>query len=177
VRSTPIALRYNGTGWSEISTSLPFVAENSTAAFDPLIGKPVLFDGAETWAFDGQQWAKQSTVASPAIRRGSHMIYDYARQQIVLFGGESVAGGMLTDLWAFGFRTASGTRDACLAGQDSDGDGLIACGDPDCFGRCFPLCALADPANPPCDLSLPRCGDLICNPTLEGRDLCPMDCP
>jgi hypothetical protein len=66
----------------------------------------------------------------------------------------------------------------CLGGFDGDGDGLIGCDDPDCWGRCTPLCPPDSTPDWPddCDTALPHCGDGVCNPNLETQRLCPGDC-
>lgn len=58
------------------------------------------------------------------------------------------------------------------ASEDRDLDGLAGCEDPDCFGRCEPLC----PAGAFTGCTSPRCGDGTCDPRREDRHICPQDC-
>jgi hypothetical protein len=63
--------------------------------------------------------------------------------------------------------------EACIESlDDTDGDTLAGCADPDCFGKCFPLC----PPGLSCDPLAPRCGDLTCG-AVEDYRICPSDCP
>jgi hypothetical protein len=119
------------------------------------------------------------------------MQYDTVHRAMLMIGaGVNLRGGFDQRVWRLSFALDSAPPDLCAANRDTDGDGLIGCGDgtdpadptrnadPDCYGRCFPLCALDSGALPAsCDVSQPHCGDGICNVTLEGQFLCPTDCP
>lgn len=52
----------------------------------------------EMWAWDGENWQQQFPINTPPTRFGAGMVYDKARQSILLFGGGS-GGGMLDDTW------------------------------------------------------------------------------
>ena len=69
----------------------------SAAAYDPAIGKLVLFGGMDglfnvtggTWtSVDGMTWTQQTPPTSPPARSGASMAYDPSIRQLVLFGGE-----------------------------------------------------------------------------------------
>jgi len=66
----------------------------------------------------------------------------------------------------------SSDGDDCSQALDGDGDGLIGCADPDCWGYCTPEC----PPGAVCSPTAARCGDGACNPSLENGQLCPADC-
>ncbi len=80
----------------------------------PDIGKAVLFGGtddssvfSDTWLFDGstitsdyRPW-QLLAIAGPEARYGHTMEYDAARGCIVLYGGKSLTGAELSDLWEF----------------------------------------------------------------------------
>jgi len=78
-------------------------------AYDPAIGKIVLFGGAgaydwpprnETWLFDGTSWtAGPAAPAGLAGRTGAGMAYDDALGKLVLFGGTGTAP--YNDTWLF----------------------------------------------------------------------------
>ena len=67
--------------------------------------------------------------------------------------------------------TAGDREETCSTRVDSDGDGLAACADPDCWTICTPRC-------PPGAISCgpATCGDGTCAPQLETRATCPADC-
>jgi hypothetical protein len=84
-------------------------------AYDPAIGKLVLFGGVtqaanggdriflnDTWTYDGKTWTKQSPTASPPARTGAAMAYDPNIGKLVLFGAsEPVAA----DTWTYDGKT------------------------------------------------------------------------
>jgi hypothetical protein len=97
---------YDGSHWTQQFPAMhPTERYGPAMAFDPAIGKVVLFGGSglnDTWTFDGAAWAKGTPATSPSKRYGSAMVYDPAIGKIVLFGG---AVGMfepsLTDTWTY----------------------------------------------------------------------------
>ena len=63
----------------------------------------VMFGGgrffSDTWEWDGAVWVQRGAGGPPG-RRGHKMVYDAARQRVVLFGGTPMAGGgSLSDTW------------------------------------------------------------------------------
>src|SRR5688572_20632777 len=75
---------YAGTGMTVV-----FGGEN-TAAGRTRIG--------ETWLWDGTGWTLTRTPG-PSPRMDVAMVYDQARDRIVLFGGQGPNGHMLADTW------------------------------------------------------------------------------
>ena len=57
--------------------------------------------GIETWVWDGTVWTKLSPATSPSVRGEVSMVYDSARQQVVLFGGEASSNSPLNDTWVW----------------------------------------------------------------------------
>lgn len=53
---------------------------------------------AETWEWDGLGWQQRGT-GGPAIRSGHRLVYDEARQRVVLFGGTASSNQQLADTW------------------------------------------------------------------------------
>lgn len=74
------------------------------AGFEPT-GQVVLFGGdgltsplGDTWVLTGNLWSPWNGAAPPA-RNGAAMVYDAARQRLVLFGGTSSGSSAMGDLW------------------------------------------------------------------------------
>jgi hypothetical protein len=110
---------------------------------NPADGKLTMGD---TWEYDGTDWTPRTTVnAAPPLNGPVPLIYDPVRRRLVL--------GLT---WTLSFVSDVPT-DLCIAGIDTDGDGLAGCADPDCAGVCA------------------QCGDHVCNDVLEGA-VCPIDC-
>jgi hypothetical protein len=99
------------TGWIQLvpQTSPPPRADASMA-FDAARGETVLFGGVtvpngkditllnDTWTWDGANWQRKLPATLPPARNGSNMVYDRARQNIVLFGG-GLTAALLDDTW------------------------------------------------------------------------------
>jgi cysteine-rich repeat protein len=186
--------QYDGSLWTKRDVAdEPKISSNADVAFDSTRKQVVAVNAGITWHLVRQtastwRWEQSSPAVSPSKLRAAALHYDPNHQQLVLFVGTSVFAETLdpvVDTWAYRF-SSSVAVDFCIAGLDSDGDGLFACGDaihkadPDCYGRCFPLCPIPslDPSQPACNLtSLPHCGDGVCNAFLEDTLLCPTDCP
>jgi len=77
------------------------VASGAAVAYDPGIGKVVLFGGSDanghqlsdTWTWDGTAWTKLSTPTSPPAREGATLGWDPTGRQLVLVGGTAAANG------------------------------------------------------------------------------------
>jgi len=119
----------------------------------------------DVWEWDGATWTTRQPEQSAGIREA--IVYDRLRHRIVTFGGRGTTLAQ-NDTWALAYRSLATPERCLLAGADEDGDGLAGCEDPDCWGRCSPLC-------PPATSCSPRCGDATCDP-LEDRLICPQDC-
>jgi hypothetical protein len=82
---------YDGTTWIQqhpaTSPALPGlylpVGSNGGMAYDPAIGKLVLYAG-QTWTYDGKTWTEQSPAASPIGRIGA-VTYDAALKKLLLY--------------------------------------------------------------------------------------------
>jgi Galactose oxidase, central domain len=83
--------------WSQISTtSNPSARHSMAMAYDPAIGKVVLYGGSvygnpqplgDTWTFDGQNWVQVSTSSSPGPLLNASMVFDAADNIVILYGG------------------------------------------------------------------------------------------
>ncbi|MCA8968329.1 MAG: hypothetical protein KDC95_01045 [Planctomycetes bacterium] len=88
---------WDGTTWSQVQVSNgPSARCCGSMIYDPARGVCVLFGGAlttqawdsdETWEYDGVTWTLRPTSVQPSARRGGHLVYDHARERVVLFGG------------------------------------------------------------------------------------------
>jgi cysteine-rich repeat protein len=76
-------------------------------AYDSVRNRLVVFGGLtgvagtpsnETWEWDGTTWTQRLTLVTPAARNGHAMVFDAARQRVVMFGGDGGAG-YLNDTW------------------------------------------------------------------------------
>ena len=174
---------WDGTTWTALSPStVPPGRCNHALAYNAERGRVTLFGGggsnnvihAGTWEWDGTNWTLLTPTTPMPIRTGHAMTYDSIRRAVVLFGG---FGSMLTaydtSLYRVGLTSPSTFESCADATTDADADGLSGCADPDCWGRCDPTC----PPLVSCAPARQRCGDGLCNASLEDAALCPADCP
>lgn len=92
-------------GWTGADWAL--VAGNSPSAFgdgfdmawDGQRGVLVVFTLSGTWEWNGTVW-QQRASGGPTPRTDARMVYDEARQKVVLFGGSAAnGGGLRRDTW------------------------------------------------------------------------------
>lgn len=109
---------WDGSRWEELVTVEPYPGIRSATAlvYEPAKARWLLFGGAndefynDTWSWDGRAWTELE-VAGPPPRAGHHLVYDEARQRVILFGGVGrPGGGPLTDIWEW-----DGETWACVA--------------------------------------------------------------
>lgn len=76
-------------------------------AYDVARDRIVLFGGvslgrerplSDTWEWDGSRWTRLMPTVSPAPRAAAAMVYDAARQRVVMYGG-ATQDGPLGDTW------------------------------------------------------------------------------
>lgn len=168
---------WDGAGWTEMSPAIwPPTRMFAAAAYDAARGTVIMFGGTsggafdDTWEWDGTTWSELHTVIAPAPRAEHVMVYDAVRGELVVFGGATPSDLSPRNTQAHRFTSRAFPADACVD-IDTDGDGLVGCDDPDCWGRCTPLC----PPGAACDPAAPHCGDGTCS-VLEDHRLCPADC-
>ncbi len=146
-------------------------------SYDPVAKETVLFGGRvdgsldqETWIWNGTRWAQTSPAGAFEATEGAGLIYDAQQHALLMLGGKTeLAYSSNATL----LRLASGSPETCdFVADDLDGDGLAGCADPDCWGRCTPLC----PPGTSCG-AVEQCGDGVCNLALEGEGWCTQDCP
>jgi hypothetical protein len=100
---------WNGTTWSEVSTTGPSARAGAQMAYDAESGQLVLFGGQgttdslnDTWTWNGttSTWTLIDLTTSPPARYYGSMTYDPAVSRLVLFGGVGSSGD-LADTWTW----------------------------------------------------------------------------
>ena len=103
---------WTGSNWvQKAPATSPSVRRQAMTSYDSVIQQVVLFAGDlpggaffpdEVWLWDGNNWRQQSQTPSPKTRSLGSMVYDGARQQVVLFGGVDFSTGQsLGDTWIY----------------------------------------------------------------------------
>ena len=97
--------------WQSVANGTPSARSVMAAAFDPVRNVSVVWGGAlfqpssvgtfynDTWEWDGSSWQQGPTVPV-AGRCGARIVYDTARSQMVLFGGQGQSS-FANDLWSY----------------------------------------------------------------------------
>ncbi|MEK7726756.1 MAG: hypothetical protein AAB354_00010 [candidate division KSB1 bacterium] len=97
---------WDGAHWRQLQVATPPPRAEASMVYDEARKRVVLFGGyhiangkmirfGDTWEWDGKQWS-QSNANGPSPRNGAALIYDAARERIVLFGGSGASG----ETWA-----------------------------------------------------------------------------
>jgi cysteine-rich repeat protein len=100
---TPSTWVWDGSKWSDVTPSVVPPKRTQTAlAYDANRQRVVLFGGCggpaascaagdlvfdDTWEWDGSSWTAVPTTVQPDARYGHSLVYDRARQRVVVFGG------------------------------------------------------------------------------------------
>ena len=97
---------WDGNNWTQQTpqTPLPRIFDTA-AAYDPVFHVVVEFGGDDgngpldsTWGWTGSNWVLGQPVQSPSARELHGMAYDFASQQMLVFGGS--ADIFLNDTWS-----------------------------------------------------------------------------
>jgi cysteine-rich repeat protein len=173
---------WDGTTWTDVSPATGPAARNwHSLTYDPQRRRVVLFGGIgnlvgetfdDVWEWDGKSWTEVAPATTTPGRYGTSLAYDAVNRRLVRFGGRTIALTSSNDTWQLAYESSEPIERCVVATADDDGDGLAGCADPDCWGRCAPLC----PPGAPCPPNAPRCGDGTCS-AVEDRFICPADCP
>jgi cysteine-rich repeat protein len=81
--------------WAQLTTMTPMMTPR-LIAYDESRDRVVMFNGSATWEWDGQRWINVSPAVGPTTAGFRRMVYDRARQRIVLVGGTAET---MTWLW------------------------------------------------------------------------------
>jgi hypothetical protein len=76
-------------------------------AYDPIVGEVVVFGGGSeavdqntTWTWDGTTWKQRHPSVSPPARELFGTVWDPARHEFLIFGGDLFSNGKLySDTW------------------------------------------------------------------------------
>jgi hypothetical protein len=165
---------WDGSTWTQMTSAVaPAPRFGHQMVYDAQRRAIIMTGGGfgDVWQWDGVAWTPVVSVDRPSVRNAAAMAYDAVRRRVVVFGGSGLTGD-LGDTWELQYEAPLQPIEACaLATADDDGDGLAGCSDPDCWGRCAPLC----PPGATCPATAPRCGDAACT-AVEDPFLCPADC-
>ncbi len=172
---------WDGITWTQASPVVsPPMRDVTRLTYDVLRGRVVMFGGAisgsipieydDLWEWDGTTWTERTPATLPSVRTEAGVTYDTVHGELLMFGGRAL-GTYDNSTWRYQYLSGSYPPDRCVAGEDTDGDGLVDCADPDCWGRCSPSC----PPGTTCDPTRPFCGDGTCS-SVEDSVVCPQDC-
>lgn len=97
--ATPQTWEYDGKDWKQITTANSPIS-GTNLAYDSLRKKTVLVRNNQTWEYDGRDWTQINTTTLPTARGGAAfgLVYDEARNVVVMFGGSGAAMG---DVWEY----------------------------------------------------------------------------
>jgi hypothetical protein len=174
---------WDGANWTPVVQSYgPSQRDEVSMAYDAARHHLVLVSGRnptnnlgldDTWEWDGvaSRWIEIPSVNAVG-RHAFGLTPALDGQGVLLFGGITRSGVAFTvynDLERRRWDSAS-PDETCTA-SDSDVDGQIGCGDPDCWWACSANC----PIDTTCSLPA-TCGDQTCNELTEQCDTCAADC-
>jgi len=137
---------WDGASWSAKPANgqlAPVGGSQLSFVFDPYRRRSILFRSDSVpgvWEWDGVSWTFNITETNPNTTLFSAVAYDPARAQLVLFGGSDMSNQPLDEMWALHYADPNKQYEDCSTDTDEDGDGLVMCDDPDCWGTCTPEC-------------------------------------
>jgi hypothetical protein len=166
---------WNGETWLAKGTDATLRnLKSASMSYDSTRGLVILIGGKKSinvtdksWLWDGVSWI-QSGVTAPRIMYATSAYFERTQSTIVV-GPRSTQD--ITTVFSFRSSDTTAKVEDCEYASDIDGDALIGCADPDCFGVCNPGCAPGKVCP-----NLPHCGDHVCAP-IENQSMCPSDCP
>ncbi len=97
--------RWDGRSWTQIAASLPRPLLRNSAAMttSPDGSGVVLFGGSslnDTWRLEGSRWSRAGPLEPPPTIE-ARMVYDEARDELVLFGGSILQEGLTDETWTW----------------------------------------------------------------------------
>ena len=101
---------WDGTTWTKMQPAIsPPARVGASLAFDPALGKLILFGGRttqkllnDTWSWSGTNWSQIKTANSPSARPYSNLLFDPVKNKFILMGGLDPYSLRLRDMWTFG---------------------------------------------------------------------------
>ncbi len=134
------AWAWDGSAWLRESTTGPVNGYGVSFDYDRTRKTGVFFGGTtyfgnvvrynDTWNWDGLAWTLQAPAAKPPVRRFAPMVFDPARDAMILFGGDGANGVFLSDTWSWdgtnwtqlAVNGPSARRDAAMAYDEARGE-------------------------------------------------------
>lgn len=105
------AWTWDGFNWVRESTAGPANGYGISFDYDRTRKHAVYFGGSiifgnvarfnNTWTWDGVVWTQLNPVNKPSVRRFAPMVFDPARDAMVLFGGDGANGVFVNDTWTW----------------------------------------------------------------------------
>jgi hypothetical protein len=98
-------LEWDGGQWDVlVATSTPSFAgvppgEDHAIEYDPVRGSTLYFGSEQTWEWDGASWTQLFPATNPDLSSAGGMVWDEARQQMVMFGGVASTGSSVAETW------------------------------------------------------------------------------
>ena len=101
---------WDGTNWTQqFPASSPIARTDLMMAFNPLMGRVVLFGGFvnpgtglnDTWLWDGSTWSQAQVPFTPRGRWAASMNFDPNFRGLVMFGGEVTGNPFTNQTWIF----------------------------------------------------------------------------
>lgn len=103
---TQATYRRDRGGWRLLAPSNRPAARSHAALAQEASGDLLLMGGrhvgtefGDSWRWNGSDWALVATPISPPARSHHAMVADRGRGRVVLFGGQTLLGGMFGDTW------------------------------------------------------------------------------
>lgn len=103
------AWAWDGSTWLRESTAGPVNGYAVSFDYDPIRKVGLFFGGTtyfdnlprynDTWTWNGTTWTQLNPAAKPPGRRFAPMVFDPARESMVLFGGDGANNVFLNDTW------------------------------------------------------------------------------
>ncbi|MEZ5963891.1 MAG: kelch repeat-containing protein [Planctomycetota bacterium] len=101
---------WDGVAWTQITpATVPTARNGHSMTWDPVRRRVVLFGGStstpgtvfnDTWEWDGTNWSRITTAASPPARTAHASTYHSGRNRLMISCGE-FATGLLNDTWEY----------------------------------------------------------------------------
>ncbi len=122
---------FDGSDWIEQYPQIaPSPRGNSKMAYDPVHQQSYLFGGVfnidndyevlgDMWSWDGSSWQRILTDLQPSRRWNAQMVFDAHNQNMLLYGGNSVAAP-LNDTWIWDGQTWTEMNPAHHPSDDFD---------------------------------------------------------
>jgi uncharacterized repeat protein (TIGR02543 family) len=126
---------WNGASWlqklpltfpSNVTSVANPMAYNRASREVLLLAAAADFSQSLTWTWDGTEWLQRMPLNIPPVRLGEVMVYDGARDEILMFGGQSSAGHMLNDTWVWNAASVGLSPQPPVVTKDGQGNYIVS---------------------------------------------------